>query len=599
MKKFCFVLFCSLLLALKGISQFADPAVSMTMAPGTSIQKDTYGLLTVNVCNLGSTQIVDTSLSLVLSASTDSEIYDTASTTGPKWKIKSKTTGTGNTFVFENLGIIAGNTCTVFKIKVRGTVISGFATLSVNVGYKPGTNAALPGCGPAGCLNSSQGNISTGNDNAGTSLAVVGTTNIPPAPGCLYKFNTDQAGIPPTPSTDFGDFEAGASNFNVLVSGNPLYDSTKYERFMTKTNLVAPNFQFVSSPDLVTTATKYLPFPALNFAGNTGKMMIAIPPAGTTKVWGYYDSAKINTAKHEQNWFDTATYVFSLSTTKVDFTADVQLQVNVFDDSLHTLMATKTITLSQASGYYPGVWKTDTLSYKFPANIAAVNGPFTRASSVNRYSIEINSLGAVPFGMDWLSISGKYGFICPTAGPLPIKILSFNASKLGTDVLVSWVTATESNSRNFEVQRSTDGINWETIGTVAAAGNSNIDRNYSFIDTKPVKGTNYYRLRLNDLDSRFTFSDTRVVIFGSASIDGIKILPNPTMDRVYITTTSSSNLQSVMVYSADGKLMQQNQNFVTGGNVDMSQLSAGTYIFKITDKEGNTKIAKVVKMNSK
>ena len=195
----------------------------------------------------------------------------------------------------------------------------------------------------------------------------------------------------------------------------------------------------------------------------------------------------------------------------------------------------------------------------------------------------------MPFAIDGLCLD-----VMPII--LPIKISSFTATKQTNSVLLNWKTSTESNSKNFEVQFSKDGGNqWQTLGTVAAAGNSNTERNYSYVHTTPITGANYYRLKMVDVDANYELSQTRVVTFDK--IGSIVVLPNPVVDRVYITSNSTVGLRSVTVYSAAGQLLQQNENFVSGSSVDMRNFAAGTYMLRITDKQGNTEVVKVVKGN--
>jgi hypothetical protein len=178
-------------------------------------------------------------------------------------------------------------------------------------------------------------------------------------------------------------------------------------------------------------------------------------------------------------------------------------------------------------------------------------------------------------------------------GPLPITLLSFNAVKQNKSVYLSWETATEANSSHFDVQTSRNGTAWESIGTVNAAGNSNTTQRYSFIHQSPVKGINYYRIKLVDLDAKFEYSLTRTVSFSSDN--NITVMPNPTVDKVFITSNNSGTLSTVAVYSTGGKLMQRINNFSFGSSIDMSSYAPGIYLLKMTDKENNTEVVRVVK----
>jgi hypothetical protein len=94
---------------------------------------------------------------------------------------------------------------------------------------------------------------------------------------------------------------------------------------------------------------------------------------------------------------------------------------------------------------------------------------------------------------------------------LPIELLSFEGVATDTGNLLKWSCATEINNDRFEIERSTDGINWTVIGTVNGAGNSHTTTNYSFVDNKYQRGFNYYRFRQVDFNGVFDYSGIIVV----------------------------------------------------------------------------------------
>ncbi len=178
-------------------------------------------------------------------------------------------------------------------------------------------------------------------------------------------------------------------------------------------------------------------------------------------------------------------------------------------------------------------------------------------------------------------------------GPLPISLVDFTATKQDKIVSLNWQTSTEQNSSYFDVEFSRDGTKFESIGRVAAAGNSSTVKNYSSTHQSPINGVNYYRLKLVDADGSFKFSAVRAVKFSTTK--SITMMPNPTVDRVFITSNEGGVLQSVGLYSLNGKLLQQVNNFVLGKSIDLSTYAPSIYILKLTDKDGNTEVLKVVR----
>ena len=180
-----------------------------------------------------------------------------------------------------------------------------------------------------------------------------------------------------------------------------------------------------------------------------------------------------------------------------------------------------------------------------------------------------------------------------SGGPLAVSLLDFNATKQNKVVNLNWQTSTEQNSSYFDVEFSKDGTTFEKIGRVNAAGVSNSTKNYSLVHTTPVNGVNYYRLKFVDANTTFKYSAVRIVKFSSSN--SIIIMPNPTVDRVFITSDEGGTLQSLGLYSLNGKLLQQVNNFVVGKSIDLTTYSPSVYILKLIDKNGNTEVVKVVK----
>jgi len=100
---------------------------------------------------------------------------------------------------------------------------------------------------------------------------------------------------------------------------------------------------------------------------------------------------------------------------------------------------------------------------------------------------------------------------------LPIELLSFTAEPDQSVVLTAWTTGSERNSDYFTVERSGDRTNFQPLGTVAAAGNSQQRHDYKFVDTAPLSGTSYYRLRETDLDGTGFLSEVVAVYREPAS----------------------------------------------------------------------------------
>jgi len=167
--------------------------------------------------------------------------------------------------------------------------------------------------------------------------------------------------------------------------------------------------------------------------------------------------------------------------------------------------------------------------------------------------------------------------------PLPIELISFDAIMNDRQVDITWTTATESNNDYYTIEKSKDGINFETSSIVDAAGNSQSIINYKDIDPKPYQGISYYRLKQTDFNGTYTYSKIVAVNY-SLSDDGMSVFPNPTEGELNINIKDIEG-KEVLVVIRDmmGKecftkviLSQENQQLIA---VDSEhKLAAGVYI---------------------
>ncbi len=171
--------------------------------------------------------------------------------------------------------------------------------------------------------------------------------------------------------------------------------------------------------------------------------------------------------------------------------------------------------------------------------------------------------------------------------PLPIELLSFSARADNENhVLIRWTTASENNSGYFEIERSSGGQDFESIGTVQAAGNSDSRLDYSFPDLTPFTGTNYYRLKQVDYDGKYTFSGIASVTIRRSEHFGINIFPNPASSvlncEVFSKRTGTLTLK---VTDLLGKTAVNTEIPATAmkHTLDISRLPRGVYILKVSN----------------
>jgi len=122
--------------------------------------------------------------------------------------------------------------------------------------------------------------------------------------------------------------------------------------------------------------------------------------------------------------------------------------------------------------------------------------------------------------------------------PLPVGYSNWDIAYFNNQVQLIWSTESEQNNDKFFVQRSTNGVNWETIGAVKGKGNSDSENDYSYLDKNPANGISYYRLQQFDLDGKFSYTSILSVKTGNEQI-GFKIYPNPATSSFTVKTDGS------------------------------------------------------------
>ena len=147
--------------------------------------------------------------------------------------------------------------------------------------------------------------------------------------------------------------------------------------------------------------------------------------------------------------------------------------------------------------------------------------------------------------------NGNYPFIRNNGSTLPVTWLFFTAEKQAAGALLKWSTASEQNTKDFEVQHSTNTLSWTPLGTVTAAGNSTTIQQYSFTHATPFKGNvyNYYRILQRDLDGKFSYSKIASLIYDEPGPD-VFVYPNPATGAVTIYISESKDVRLINVAGA-------------------------------------------------
>lgn len=184
-----------------------------------------------------------------------------------------------------------------------------------------------------------------------------------------------------------------------------------------------------------------------------------------------------------------------------------------------------------------------------------------------------------------------YPFLCPTlntpvplgSGVMPVLISSYLVKCLTNGAALSWSTSTETNSKYFEIEKNTTG-SWTAIAKVAAAGNSNVTRQYQYIDQDG--GPAQYRIKQVDLDGEFIYTAIQTANCSSPKTD-VEIYPVPARTQLnIIIRNQKSNKTELQLFDLSGRIVKvQTAILINGTNkivMDVSGLAGGEYYLRST-----------------
>lgn len=172
---------------------------------------------------------------------------------------------------------------------------------------------------------------------------------------------------------------------------------------------------------------------------------------------------------------------------------------------------------------------------------------------------------------------------------LPITLVKFTAAIANYEILLSWQTANEVNTAEFIVERSSNGLDFTVINSLKASGTSSSTKNYSYTDQQPSKGINFYRLKIFDVDGRFTYS--RII---AIKIEGknnpLLIFPNPAKDILNVQINGENENAILQIQDITGRNIKEEKINLTGNtaiSVDINNLPNGVYNLLVKGKSIN------------
>ncbi|WP_370086680.1 T9SS type A sorting domain-containing protein [Ekhidna sp.] len=174
--------------------------------------------------------------------------------------------------------------------------------------------------------------------------------------------------------------------------------------------------------------------------------------------------------------------------------------------------------------------------------------------------------------------------------PLPVELISFKVTlKNGNNAELAWITAQEINNDHFEIEYSTDGLEFENIGEVTGNGTTNEVSEYSFTHSGLKSGFNYYRLKQVDFDGQYEYSEIKRVSLGAFEDVSISIYPNPTDERTTIRVNDGIATQIELI-TLGGTVLKsiRYEEGMTSHTFDVTNLESGMYLIRVQGPDVKT-----------
>jgi len=178
------------------------------------------------------------------------------------------------------------------------------------------------------------------------------------------------------------------------------------------------------------------------------------------------------------------------------------------------------------------------------------------------------------------------------SGARHVRFVSFEAVKKSPGLQLTWRVHEEDKIKYYEIQRSADGVSFQTIGTVAATN----EGEYSFSDTKPLAGKLFYRIKSLDIDDSYGYS-TVIGVSGGKSAVVFKAFPSLVQNQVTVQHDGASATTRILVNSEDGRVVR-NITPSRGSqqtSIDLSSAQPGLYIVWYQNGTGGVETVKIIK----
>ena len=160
-------------------------------------------------------------------------------------------------------------------------------------------------------------------------------------------------------------------------------------------------------------------------------------------------------------------------------------------------------------------------------------------------------------------------------GVLPVELTHFETKATPQSIVLSWKTASEKDNDYFNIEHSTTGFYFKTIGQIKGNGTTLSGASYTYEHTTPSVKNNYYRLKQVDLDGKHAYSPIKHISFNKKKW---LITSNVAHDFINVETNGESSFNYMIINMVGSIVLKGKIN--TSEKVDIFRLNNGIYIFQ-------------------
>jgi glucose/arabinose dehydrogenase len=203
------------------------------------------------------------------------------------------------------------------------------------------------------------------------------------------------------------------------------------------------------------------------------------------------------------------------------------------------------------------------------------------STRVDNFPTQIVSFGETEDGELYMVLLNGTVYEVGTSGSLPVTLLSFNAKQEDGATDLTWTTEEEENLSHYEVQYSTNGVDFQTAGKVTATGASS----YAYAHEHTLSSTLYYRLKIVDTDNSFKYSTIIKVEPLQVLIKGF-VQPNIIQNNV-LRINLKRSFDEIAIINLNGKLLWKQSIKGRSGIIQFPlHIAKGTYVVRFSGKDG-------------